>query len=282
MKFNTIVKSLLKEAGGYIAQTSSAKTPEEAIQLIKDYTKKLQQNAVVLKTHPDRFELDSESYRLTVELVNTIQQYGDRIKDKEGRPLNKDNEILNIFNIGKTPTHDFTTITPTTKLTNWKPLYRKWFSLYTRFPQFLPKQEFSAVNKRSIDTQQTPDANEIFYFGTDGLPYVTRLSFDAQGNVEGRIFLRTNRFNDIQVDQIKDANGKPVKPLTFEKGKKSGSIPLNSDVERYFGKPEVSKTELENALNSKKAEKAFKQRIAKDPKLKAWYDKKYSKLPTTK
>jgi hypothetical protein len=282
MKFNFLVKKIINEAGGYIAQRSASRSPEEAIKNLKENLKQLEQNAKLLKIHSDRFEVDSDSYRRAVEVINTIQQWGNQIKDNQGRTLDQNKEIKNIFDITNRPEHDYTTIKPETKLTSWKPLYRKWFSLYSRFPELLPQKQFSAVNKRSVDTQQAPDANEIFYYGTDGLPYVTRMSFDAQGNIDGVIFLRTNRFQDIQVDQIRDATGKPVRPIRFEKGKKKGTIPLNARVEKVFGQNEISKSELEDILQSKKAEKAFKQRIAKDPKLKAWYDKKYSKIATPK
>jgi hypothetical protein len=105
------------------------------------------------------------------------------------------------------------------------------------------------------------------------------MSFDAQDNVDGVIFLRTNRFNDVQVDQIFNSEtGKPVKPLRFEAGKRKGTIPLNAKVEKVFGQPEISKRDLQSVLNSAAAEKAFKQRIKKDPALKAWYDRKYSRV----
>jgi hypothetical protein len=273
MNFNRIVKTILNEAGGYIAQTSKARNVDEAVKELQDNFKQLQKNAELLKIHPDRYEIDSDSYRRTVDIINTLNQWGDRIKDAQGRSINRDAEVKRALDMSNRPEHDKNTITSETKLTAWKPLYRKWFALYSKF------MDFKAVNRRSMDTQQTPDANEIFYFGSDGLPYVTRMSFDAQGNVEGIIFHRTNRFADTQIDQIKDpTTGKPVKPIKFEKGKQSGTIPLNANIERVFGQPEISKNELQTVLNSPKAEKAFKQRIARDPKLKAWYDKKYSKV----
>lgn len=273
MKFNAIVKNLLNEAGGYIAQTSQSKDAKSAIINLQNDFKQLEKNADLLRIHSDRYEVDSDSYRRVIEIINTLNQWGPQIKDARGNPINSEAEIKRALEISNRPEHDYKSITAETKLTAWKPLYRKWFALYSKF---FPHK---AVNKRSVDTQQQPDANEIFYFGSDGLPYVTRLSFDGEGKVHGTIFLRTNRFADVQVDQIKDpTSGKPVKPIKFEGGKQKGTIPLNADVERVFGQPEISKSELENVLNSKKAEKAFKQRIAKDPKLKAWYDKKYSKV----
>jgi hypothetical protein len=205
-----------------------------------------------------------------------LEVWGKGIKDKQGRSINVNEEIKKILELTNTPEHDYKKITPETKLTQWKPIYRKWFALYTKF---FP---FKATDRRSMSQAQRPEANEIFYFGTDGLPYVTRMSFDADDTVDGTIFLRTNRFNDIQVDQLFDQEGKVVRPMRFEGGKQKGSIPLNAKVEKVFGQKEIGRKDLKKVLNSDKAEKAFQKRLKADPQLKAWYDKKYSRVNVEK
>jgi hypothetical protein len=277
MNFNTKVKHYLLEAGGYLPQTSKSKTPQEAINELKNNFKQIENNSKLLKVHPDRFEIDSDSYRRVLEIINTLNQWGGQIKDKMGRSISPENEVKRALDISNHPDHDYKKVTAETKITSFKPIYRKWFALYSKyFPH-------KALDRRTYSQDQKPEANEIFYFGDDGLPYVTRMSFDAQDNVDGSIFLRTNRFNDVQVDQISNPEtGKPVRPVRFENGKRKGTIPLNSRVERAFGQPEISKAELKKILNSKEAEKAFKRRLKADPQLKAWYDKKYSRMSVAK
>jgi hypothetical protein len=277
MNFNSRVKHFILEAGGYLPQTSKSKTPQEAINDLKNNFKQIENNSKLLKVHPDKFEIDSDSYRRVLEIINTLNQWGDQIQDKAGRPINKDSEIKRALEMSNHPDHDYKQITDKTKITAFKPIYRKWFALYSKH---MPHQ---ALDRRTYSQAQAPEANEIFYFGDDGLSYVTRLSFDAQDTVDGTIFLRTNRFNDVQVDQIfNPETGKPVRPVRFEEGKRKGTIPLNARVEKVFGQPEIGKAELKKVLNSKEAEKAFKRRLKADPQLKAWYDKKYSRVNVAK
>lgn len=276
MNFDKRASQIILEAGGYIGSRSRAKNPQEALNDLRNHFKIIENNAKLLKAHPDRLEVDSDSYNKVLEIIAILNEWGPQLKDRGGRPLDIKKETTRALDITNRPEHDYNNITSETKLREWKPLYRKWFALYSKY------MEFKATDRRSISQAQEPNPMEIFYFGTDNMPYVTRLNFDSEGMVHGTIFLRTNRFNDIQVDQYRDDTGKPVKPLKFEKGKPKGSIPLNADVERTFGKPEISRDELKQILNSDNAEKQFKKRIAGDAKLKAWYDKKYSKVNTEK
>jgi hypothetical protein len=271
MNFNKRISQLLNEAGGYMGGSTGIKSVEEAIKKLADNFKTLERNAAVLKTHPENYRLDNESLKVTIEIINILNEFGPRLTTKAGKSLDVRGEIQRALQISNRPEHDYTKITPETKVTSWPLVYRPWFNLYSNHVKF------KAVDRRSISQEQVPEPDEIFYFGTDRLPYVTRLSFDAEDKVHGTIFLRTNRFKGIQVDQIKDEEGKPVKPVKFEGKKPKGTIPLNASVERVFGNPEVSREELKQVLNSKAAEVAFKKRMNSDPELKAWYTSKYTR-----
>jgi hypothetical protein len=118
--------------------------------------------------------------------------------------------------------------------------------------------------------------------GTDGLPYVTWISFNEEDTLEGRVFWSTDRFNGIMKSEIKDQDGETVLPI------KNDGTPINfgetvEELCRRQGYPNsgqkiISKQNLENILNSGKAQKAFVKRISKDPKLKAWYEKIAKKI----
>ena len=276
MNFNKRISQLLNEAGGYMGGRTGIKSPEEAIKKLTDNFKILEHNAKLLKSHPDNYRMDAESLKVTTETINILNEFGPKIVTKGGKPLDVQGEIQRALQISNRPEHDYTKITAETKITSFPMVYRPWFSLYSNHVKF------KALDRRSISQEQQPDADEIFYFGTDNLPYVTRLSFDAEDKVHGTIFLRTNRFKGIQVDQIRDQDGRPVKPIRFEGTKPKGSIPLNASVEKVFGEPEVSREELKQLLNSKSAEVAFKKRMKSDPELKSWYETKYTKAKSIK
>lgn len=271
MRFNTKVNNILFEAtGGYFRKRSNARSLPEAIKETQDNFRHLKSNAEHLKSHPDARDVDMDSYKRVVELIATLNQWGPKMVDKSGKGIDVQGLIKQALEISSTSKHDFKSLTPETKITDWETgSPRIWFTLYS---QYTP---FKAVNKRSIDTSRTMEADNIYYFGTDGLPYVTRLSMDPNRNIEGTLFDPTFRFNDTMINQIK-INGKPVLPKIYKDGKETGkTIPFRTTVKKLFGADEVNIDELKNILNSEEAKKAFSERIAGDEQLNAWFIKKY-------
>jgi len=271
MMFNRKVNKILFEAtGGYFRKRSNARSLQEAIKEVQDNFRHLKSNSEHLKSHPEARDVDMDSYKRVLELIATLNQWGPKMLDKSGKGIDVAGTIKKALELSSTRDHDFNSITPETKIDDWptgNP--RIWFTVYS---QYTP---FKAVNKRSIDTSRVMNADNIYYFGTDGLPYVTRLSMDPNRNIEGTLFDPTFRFNDTMINQIK-INGKPVLPKIYINGKENGkSIPFRTTVKKLFGVDEVNIDELKRILNSEEAKNAFKERIAGDEKLNAWFLKKY-------
>lgn len=270
MMFNRKVNKILFEAtGGYFRKRSNARTLQEAIKEVQDNFIHLKSNSEHLKSHPSG-DLDMDSYKRVLEIIATLNQWGPKMVDKSGKGIDIQGLIKKALEISSTKDHDFNSITPETKIDDWptgNP--RIWFTIYS---QYTP---FKAVNKRSIDTSRSMEADNIYYFGTDGLPYVTRISMDSNRNIEGTLFDPTFRFNDTMINQIK-INGKPVLPKIYIRGKENGkTIPFRTTVKKLFGVHEVNIDRLKRILNSEQAKEAFKERIAGDEKLNAWFLKKY-------
>ena len=271
MMFNRKVNKILFEAtGGYFRKRSNARTLQEAIKEVQDNFRHLKSNSEHLKSHPEARDVDMDSYKRVLELIATLNQWGPKMVDKSGKGIDVEGTIKKALEISSTRDHDFNSITPETKIDDWPTgNSRIWFTVYS---QYTP---FKAVNKRSIDTSRSMEADNIYYFGTDGLPYVTRISMDSNRNIEGTLFDPTFRFNDTMINQIK-INGKPVLPKIYIRGKESGkTIPFRTTVKKLFGVHEVNIDRLKRILNSEQAKEAFKERIAGDEKLNAWFLKKY-------
>lgn len=283
MNFNRRIKQIILEAGGYFGQSGG--TPQDAVSRIKDNFKRIQTNANHLKVHPDSPKLDNDNLKAVTEIVKDLETHGDALLDKSGKPIDKEGMIMNAFQITNHPKHDYTKITDETKSISWKAVDdgffpRSWFNLYSKYIKH------KAVGRSTYSQDQRDiDHNEVFYFGDDGKPYVTRIAFNPNGDVDGVIFSRGNRFMKTMVDQIRNPKtGKPVRPVRFDKGKpnfasgKVATIPLNADIERVFKKPSINKKELKKILNSNAAETAFRKRMKNEPDVAEWYDTKWSKI----
>jgi hypothetical protein len=271
MTFNKKVNRILFEAtGGYFRRRSNARNLQDAVREVQDNFRHLKSNSDHLKSHPEAKDVDMDSYKRVLEIIATLNQWGPKMVDKSGKGIDVEGLIKQALEMSSTKDHDFKSLTPETKITDWgvgSP--RIWFTLYS---QYTP---FKAVNKRSIDTTRTMEADNIYYFGTDGLPYITRLSMDPNRNIEGTLFDPTFRFNDTMINQIK-INGKPVLPKMYNDGKETGqTIPFRTTVKKLFGRDEVNIDELKKILNSEEAKEAFRERVATDEKLNAWFIKKY-------
>lgn len=286
MNFNKKIKQFILEAGGYFGRSEIS--PQEAVKRIKDGFRTLEQNAKVLKAHPDRVNLDNQNLKVVTQIIKDLETHHESLLDNNNQPIDKNSMIMKAFELSNHPQHDYKTITKDTKSTDpyWKAVTidgffpRQWFNLYSKYIAH------KAVGRSTYSqNQKAIDHNEVFYFGDDGQPYVTRIAFDPSGDVEGVIFYRQNRFMDTMVDQIKNPKtGKPVRPVRFDKGTvdfasgKVPTIPLNADVERVFKKPSINKAELKKILRSNAAETAFRKRMKNDPKVAKWYDTKWSKI----
>jgi hypothetical protein len=279
MNFNRRIKQIILEAGGYFGQAGG--TPQDAVRRITSNFQRINQNAKMLKVHPDRASLDNDNLKAVTEIVKDLETHGDKLVDKSGKPMDKVGMIMSAFDITNHDTHDYKTITNETKSTNWKAVDngffpRSWFNLYSKY------LKHKAVGRSTYSQDQRKiDHNEVFYFGDDGKPYVTRIAFDPSGDVDGVIFLRGNRFMNTMVDQIiNPKTKKPVKPMRFDpkSGKPKGTIPLNANIERVFKQPSINKVELKKILKSNAAESAFKKRMKNEPDIAEWYDTKWSKI----
>lgn len=287
MNFNRKIKQIILEAGGYFGKSTAS--PQDAVSSIKDNFKRIEANAKVLKDHPNSPKLDNDNLKAVTEIIKNLETHHENLLDKNGQPIDKDGMIMKAFEITNHPKHDYKTITDETKSIHWKAVDdgffpRSWFNLYSKYI------EHKAVGRSTYSQEQRQiDHNEVFYFGDDGQPYVTRIAFDPAGDVEGVIFLRGNRFMNTMVDQIINPKTKrPVRPVRFDKGKvdfsseKVPTIPLNADIERVFKKPSINKTELKKILRSGAAETAFRKRMKNDPEVEKWYDTKWSKIEVPK
>lgn len=284
MNFNRRIKQIILEAGGYFGQAGG--TPQDAVARITKNFQRINQNSAMLKIHPDKASLDNDNLKAVTEIIKDLETHGDKLVDKKGQPMDKNGMIINAFDITNHPMHDYKSITPETKSVQWKAVDngffpRSWFNLYSKYIEHksVGRSTYDQVDRTQIDH------NEVFYFGDDGKPYVTRIAFTPNGDVDGVIFYRQNRFMGQMVDQIKNPKtGKPVRPVRFDKGKpnfatgKVSTIPLNADVERVFKKPSINKKELKKILNSNAAETAFRKRMKNEPDVAEWYDTKWSKI----
>ena len=283
MNFNRRIKQIILEAGGYFGQSGGSS--QDAVSRIKENFKRIQTNSNHLKIHPDSSKLDSDNLKAVTEIIKDLETHGKSLLDKNGNQIDKNGMIMNAFEITNHPKHDYTKITAETKSINWKAVDdgffpRSWFNLYSKYI------EHKAVGRSTYSQDQKEiDHNEVFYFGDDGKPYVTRIAFNPNGDVDGVIFLRGNRFMKTMVDQIiNPKTGKPVRPVRFDKGDvkmssgKVPTIPLNADIERVFKKPVINKSELKKILKSSAAETAFKKRMKNEPDVAEWYDTKWSKI----
>jgi hypothetical protein len=267
MKFDRIVRSLLQEAGVvpsvHLANTDKSRDPKEAKATYDATKKRLERTIDVLKTHSDRKGLYTDLYNDVRLLISIAEKWGKDLGLNEEKVTNAifkqlaKIDTLNIKNFKGVSADDL------------PPYLRGWFYLFANYVDFKPR------DRSSFGETQAPRASEIYYWGSDGKPYVTRLSFNEENMISGRLFYDTNRFA-----------GKPItnfgmKPVWFKGGNKNKSIEIefapsgkkangepkyrpNSTVEDVFGQPEISKDELQKLLRSKDAEKEFPKRAQKE------------------
>jgi hypothetical protein len=260
MNFDKKVKCILSES-------RRQRDPSELLHLIRQKFDRLERNKQLLQTHPENIAVDVDSLKTIKELIDLIQNDGHLIKDASGKTFDKKKEIERAFELTDRPgIHSSKEPKPIMGYTNL--IARRWGIFYNKF------FSLAASDRKHITKTQKPNRYEIFYMGTDGLPYVTWISFNEEDTLEGRVFWSTDRFNGIMKSEIKDQDGETVLPI------KNDGTPINfgETVEELSGQKIISKQNLENILNSGKAQKAFVKRISKDPKLKAWYEKIAKKI----
>jgi hypothetical protein len=267
MKFDRIVRSLLQEAGVvpsvHLANTDKSRDAAEAKKTYDATKRRIDNTIPVLVTHPERKELDTALYNDVRLLISIAEKWGKDLGLTEKKVT--DAIFKQLAKIKGHNVKDFKGISAD----ELPPNLRGWFYLFAHYVDFKPR------DRSSFGEKQEPRASEIYYWGSDGKPYVTRLSFNEQNMIAGRLFYDTNRFA-----------GKPItsfgmKPVWFKNGNKKNSIEIefapsgkkpngepkyraNSTVEDVFGQPEISKDDLQKLLRSKDAEKEFPKRAQKE------------------